>query len=49
MQAHVNYKFSLVDTPLTDIDLCMQSVRNTVRTLRNETTIAAKTIEAENR
>src|SRR5690606_29201251 len=29
-------------------DLCMQTVRNTVRTLRNETTALVKAMEAEN-
>lgn len=46
--AHVDYKRRLVEAQPTDTDLCMQSVRNTVRTLRNETTAAVKTIEAEN-
>ncbi|GAC1318255.1 MAG: nitronate monooxygenase [Collimonas sp.] len=46
--AHADYKRRLVDAQPTDTDLCMQSVRNTVRTLRNETTAAVKAIEAEN-
>lgn len=47
--AHADYKLRLIDAQPTDTDLCMQSVRNTVRTLRNETTLAVKAIEAENR
>ncbi|CAB3793068.1 NADH:quinone reductase [Paraburkholderia ultramafica] len=46
--AHDDYKYRLVDAGPTDTDLCMQSVRNTVRTLRNETTAAVKEIEARN-
>ena len=45
--AHVDYKRRLVEAEPTDTDLCMQSVRNTVRTLRNETTAAVKAIEAQ--
>lgn len=46
--AHADFKRRLVDAEPTDTDLCMQSVRNTVRTLRNETTAAVKAIEAQN-
>jgi NAD(P)H-dependent flavin oxidoreductase YrpB (nitropropane dioxygenase family) len=46
--AHADYKRRLVEAGPTDTDLCMQSVRNTVRTLRNETTAAVKEIEAQN-
>ncbi|MGF6820845.1 NAD(P)H-dependent flavin oxidoreductase YrpB (nitropropane dioxygenase family) [Paraburkholderia atlantica] len=46
--AHDDYKRRLVEAGPTDTDLCMTSVRNTVRTLRNETTLAVKEIEARN-
>ncbi|MFM0032430.1 nitronate monooxygenase [Paraburkholderia madseniana] len=46
--AHDDYKRRLVEAGPTDTDLCMQSLRNTVRTLRNETTAAVKEIEAQN-
>lgn len=46
--AHDDYKRRLVEAGPTDTDLCMHSVRNTVRTLRNETTAAVKEIEARN-
>jgi NADH:quinone reductase (non-electrogenic) len=46
--AHDDYKRRLVEAGPTDTDLCMQSVRNTVRTLRNETTAAVKALEAQN-
>ncbi|MEX3786475.1 NAD(P)H-dependent flavin oxidoreductase [Paraburkholderia sp. BR14374] len=46
--AHDDYKQRLVDAGPTDTDLCMTSVRNTVRTLRNETTMAVKELEACN-
>jgi NADH:quinone reductase (non-electrogenic) len=46
--AHAGYKRRLIEAEPTDTDLCMQSVRNTVRTLRNETTAAVKEIEAQN-
>jgi len=46
--AHPDYKRRLIDAQPTDTELCMQSLRNTVRTLRNETTAAVKAIEAEN-
>ncbi|MDO8654688.1 MAG: nitronate monooxygenase [Undibacterium sp.] len=46
--AHVDYKRRLIEAQPTDTELCMQSVRNTVRTLRNETTAAVRAIEADN-
>jgi nitronate monooxygenase len=46
--AHADYKRRLVEAGPTDTDLCMQSVRNTVRTLRNETTVAVKELEVRN-
>ena len=46
--AHADYKQRLVDAGPTDTELSMQSLRNTVRTLRNETTAAVKEIEAQN-
>lgn len=46
--AHADYKRRLVAAQPTDTELCMQSVRNTIRTLRNETTAAVRTIEAAN-
>jgi nitronate monooxygenase len=46
--AHADYKRRLVEAGPTDTDLCMQSVRNTVRTLRNETTAAVKELEVRN-
>ncbi|MCP3728548.1 nitronate monooxygenase [Paraburkholderia sp. CNPSo 3272] len=45
--AHAGYKRRLIEAEPTDTDLCMQSVRNTVRTLRNETTAAVKEMEAQ--
>ena len=46
--AHAAYKQRLVQAQPTDTDLCMHSVRNTIRTLRNETTAAVKAMEAAN-
>ena len=46
--AHTDYKQRLIEAQPTDTDLCMSSVRNTVRSLRNETTAAVKALEAEN-
>lgn len=46
--AHPDYKRRLVEAQATDTELTMQSVRNTVRTLRNETTDAVKALEAAN-
>ena len=44
--AHEDYKARLVAAQPTDTDVCMTSLRNTVRTLRNETTAAVQAIEA---
>ena len=46
--AHAGYKQRLIDAQPTDTELTMHSVRNTVRTLRNETTAALKALEACN-
>jgi len=46
--AHRDYKQRLVEALPTDTELTMHTVRNTVRTLRNETTAAVKAIEAQN-
>ena len=46
--AHEDYKRTLINAEPTDTDMCMQSVRNTVRALRNETTKAVKRMELEN-
>jgi len=46
--AHEEFKQRLIRAQPTDTDLCMQTVRNTVRTLRNETTALVKAMEAEN-
>ena len=46
--AHPDYKRRLVEAEPTDTELSMQSVRNTVRTLRNETTAAVRAIETQN-
>lgn len=43
--AHDNYKQRLVDAYPSDTELCMHSVRNTVRSLRNESTAAVTQIE----
>lgn len=48
IRAHVDYKRRLIDAQPTDTELCMHTVGNTVRTLRNETTRAVKAIEASN-
>lgn len=44
--AHADYKRRLVEAQPTDTGLCMQSIGNTVRTLRNETTRAVQALEA---
>ncbi|MEN9905687.1 MAG: hypothetical protein RLZZ555_2252 [Pseudomonadota bacterium] len=44
--AHRDYQQRLVDAGPTDTELCMQSVRNTVRALRNDTTRAVRELEA---
>lgn len=46
--AHEEFKQRLIQAQPTDTDLCMQTVKNTVRTLRNETTALVKAMEAEN-
>ncbi|WP_053572880.1 NAD(P)H-dependent flavin oxidoreductase [Caballeronia cordobensis] len=46
--AHDDYKRRLIEAGPADTDLCMASVRNTVRTLRNETSAAVKDFEARN-
>ena len=46
--AHDDYKRRLIEAQPTDTELCMSSVRNTIRALRNETTAAVKAIETAN-
>ncbi|MBV2179836.1 MAG: nitronate monooxygenase [Castellaniella sp.] len=46
--AHEEFKQRLITAQPTDTDLCMQSVKNTVRTLRNETTALVKAMETQN-
>lgn len=48
LNAHQGYKQALVDASERDTVLTMQSVRNTIRTLRNETTQIVAQLEAEN-
>ncbi|GAA6208467.1 nitronate monooxygenase [Cognatishimia sp. WU-CL00825] len=48
LQAHGDYKQALIVAKETDTALCMQSVRNTVRSLRNETTDLVSKLEQEN-
>ena len=45
--AHADYKRRLVQAQPTDTELCMQSVGNTVRSLRNETTGAVRALETK--
>jgi len=45
--AHENYKQRLVDASETDTDLVLQSLRNTLRALSNDTTEAVRRIEQE--
>lgn len=47
LNAHVGYKQALVDASERDTVLSMQTVRNTIRTLRNETTDIVQRLEAE--
>jgi hypothetical protein len=47
-QVDVARQCGLIAAELTHTDLTMQSVCNTVRTLRNETAAAVKAIEAKN-
>ncbi|MBO6835406.1 MAG: nitronate monooxygenase [Alphaproteobacteria bacterium] len=46
--AHPNYKQALVDASELDTALTMQTVRNTIRTLRNETTDLVSKLETDN-
>lgn len=48
LRAHPGYKQALIDASELDTALCMQSVRNTVRSLRNETTETVAKLEREN-
>ena len=48
LQAHPGYKQALIDASELDTELTMQSVRNTVRSLRNETTMIVSRLEREN-
>lgn len=48
IKAHADYKQKLIDATERDTALTMASVRNTVRTLRNETTELVTRMEAEN-
>ncbi len=45
--AHPDYKQRLIEAKETDTTLSLQSLRNTIRTLRNETTDIVQSIEAE--
>ncbi|MFZ4831778.1 NAD(P)H-dependent flavin oxidoreductase [Rouxiella sp. Mn2063] len=44
--AHADYKRQLIASQPTDTQLCMQSIRNTVRVLRNQTSEAVVALEA---
>jgi len=44
--AHADYKRQLIAAQPTDTQLCMQSIRNTVRVLRNHTSEAVVALEA---
>lgn len=48
LQTHPDYKQALIDASELDTALCMTSVRNTVRSLRNETTETVSRLEREN-
>lgn len=48
LRAHPGYKQALIDASELDTALCMQSVRNTVRSLRNQTTETVARLEREN-
>lgn len=48
INTHPQFKQALVDANERDTALTMQSVRNTVRSLRNETTDAVQKLETEN-
>lgn len=45
--AHTRYKHALINATENDTTLCMQSIRNTVRALRNKTTDKVQQIEKE--
>ena len=45
--AHEDYKKRLIEATELDTALCMQSIRNTVRVLRNETSDAVQKLESE--
>ena len=47
--AHDDYKQALIDACETDTALCMSSIRNTARELKNETTDKVQQIEKEQR
>jgi nitronate monooxygenase len=48
LQAHPDYKQALINASEIDTALTMQSVRNTVRSLRNETTQVVAQLERDN-
>lgn len=48
IQAHPDFKQALIEASELDTDLCMTSVRNTVRSLRNETTQMVAKLERDN-
>lgn len=48
IKAHADYKQTLIDASERDTALTMASVRNTIRTLRNETTDMVTRMETEN-
>ncbi|SEN10703.1 NAD(P)H-dependent flavin oxidoreductase [Palleronia pelagia] len=48
LTAHPGYKQAMVDASERDTDLTMQTVRNTIRTLKNETTKEVARLEREN-
>lgn len=48
INAHAGYKKALIDASERDTALTMSSVRNTIRTLRNETTDLVSRMEIEN-
>lgn len=48
LQAHPDYKQALINASEIDTALTMQSVRNTVRSLKNETTMVVAQLERDN-
>ncbi|WP_424988147.1 NAD(P)H-dependent flavin oxidoreductase [Microbulbifer sp. S227A] len=48
IQAHADYKQRLIDASELDTELCMASIRNTTRSLRNDTTRTVSGIERDN-